>query len=176
LAAIGCQPTASIADLAAVRSRRLACRRLAHCTAIGRRASTLLGVPGCAAVPPPQSSGAVHMPHWTSSPHPFRRPAVPRRTAGFGGRASPPSPCAVPAPQVLGPPPPQKAGALHPPQSMTLPHPSPCLPQPAPRSAHVFGVQAVPLAIAPHLLKPPPPQKSGAVHAPQSMTLPQPSP
>jgi hypothetical protein len=49
-------------------------------------------------------------------------------------------------PHLYGvPPPPQVAGAVHVPQLMTLPQPSPIEPHSAPNAAQVVGVQVPPL-------------------------------
>src|SRR5688572_27970043 len=68
---------------------------------------------------------------------------------------------------------------------MRLPQPSACIPQPAPRSVHVFAVQRPPslpptppsaLVPVPHLLAPPPPQNSPCRLVPQdAITPPHPS-
>jgi hypothetical protein len=87
---------------------------------------------------------------------------------------------------LSNPPPPQYAGAAHPPvaapQSSRPPQPSPANPQSYPSAAHVVGVQRGPpsgatVSLPPHLLKPPPPQKPGAAQPePQSTMPPHPSP
>src|SRR5262249_39547017 len=66
----------------------------------------------------------------------------------------------------------------HEPQSMVFPHPSPCLPHVAPRSAHVFGLHKPPGGATPipHLLGPPPPQNVPCGHSPHGTIFPQPSP
>ena len=83
--------------------------------------------------------------------------------------ALPPHTLAAPA----SPPPPQVSGAVHVPQGMTLPQPSPCCPQFTPRLPHVAGTHA---AVPPQTLGvPPPPQVCGALHGPHCRRPPHPS-
>src|SRR5262245_57859302 len=75
-------------------------------------------------------------------------------------------------PHTFGtPPPPHVCGAVHVPQSISVPQPSFCCPHEALSCAQVSGVHGA----LPHLLGPPPPQKSGAVQLPQSTRFPHPS-
>src|SRR5262249_42960348 len=84
-----------------------------------------------------------------------------------------------PSPQLFAPAPPQYAGDVHVPQSITLPQPSPCLPHVAPRPEHDVGLQTGPPSAdvpVPHLLAPPPPQYWPFGHVPHWINAPQPSP
>ena len=84
------------------------------------------------------------------------------------------------SPHLLNPPPPHVSGAVHVPHWSSPPQLSAAGPQSYPSAVHVVGVQAAPpsgpAVNEPHLLNPPPPHVSGAVHVPQSRTPPQPSP
>jgi hypothetical protein len=91
------------------------------------------------------------LPQSTSPPHPsaLGPQSIFISAHVFGVHGPPPSGSDVP--HTFGvPPPPHVAGAVHVPQSINEPQPSPCLPHDAPSSTHVFGLH--PVSATPHLL------------------------
>jgi hypothetical protein len=106
----------------------------------------LLGVPL-----PPQVSGSVHVPHWTTPPQPSEigPQSAPAWAQVLGVQMAPP--------HLLGsPPPPHVCGGVHVPHWMMPPQPSPIGPQLAPTSAHVTGVVQVGASLlSPSVAKPP---------------------
>ena len=113
--------------------------------------------------PPPHTWLVGHVPQSMVSPQPL--PCMPQAY-----------PCWVhvigtqpPVPQTFGLAPPHVWPVAHVPQSSVPPHVSLALPQSKPCDAHVCLLHGG----APHTFSvPPPPQVSGAVHVPQSCTLP----
>jgi hypothetical protein len=132
--------------------------------------------------PPPQMSGAAHVPQFRAPPQPSPMgPQFAPRSAHVRGlhvmlpSATPPSGEMYVTPQTLAvPPPPHVCPAAQPPQFRMPPQPSPIGPQFAPAVAHVSGVQP-PTELPQTLGVPAPPQMSGFAHVPQSSSPPHPS-
>jgi hypothetical protein len=110
-------------------------------------------------------------------PHPLESlPQFAPAVAQVSGTHRPPS-LLVPPPHTLDVPPPQVCGAVHGLQFAVTPsQPSACGPQRPGKFAHVLGVHVPPSGwLPPHLLGPPPPQKSGALQVPHDSMPPHPS-
>ena len=137
------------------------------------------GVPHAFGVPaPPQTCPAGQLvPQSRVPPHPS---AILAQAAPWHARGMhwPPSAPTTPLPHTLEtPPPPQVCADVHGLQYAVTPsQPSGCGPQRPGYAAHVFGTHVPPSGwLPPHLLGPPPPQKSGALHVPHDSTAPHPS-
>ena len=137
------------------------------------------GTPHTFGVPaPPHTWPPGHvLPQSTIPPHPS---AILPQFAPWQvtGMHCPPSAPTTALPHTLDvPPPPQVCGNVHGWQYAVTPsQPSACGPQRPGWSAHVFGLHVPPSGwLPPHLLGPPPPQKSGALHVPHASTPPHPS-
>src|SRR5271165_327643 len=130
---------------------------------------TPAGKPHLLKPPAPHTSGAAHVPHWRSAPHPsLAGPhSYPRlaQVVGMQEKIGPPS-GAIPGgkPHLLNPPPPQVCGAVHVPHWRSPPHPSAAAPQVYPSAVQLVCTQdetGPPSGPTPggrpHLLNPPPP-------------------
>ena len=143
--------------------------------------ATELPVPHLLNPPPPQKSGAVHVPQssWPPQPSPANPHVKPSFAHVVGVQLGPVSAAEAP-PQRLNPPPPQKSDPVHVPQLSGAPQPSPANPQVYPRSLQLLGVHGEPpsdgVPLRPHRLNPPPPQKFGELQVPQLICPPHPSP